>query len=140
MLAVLSLIPIGTGLMDAFAGVNALPSEQVANADLESNYRFLATIWLGVGVLILWIIPRVETALLPFRAVCAVTVAGGLVRLLSMAVAGVPHTMFVWAFVLELVAPPLLALWQTRVARAVGRRPGAVHPPGAVHRPSAGRP
>jgi hypothetical protein len=117
-LAFLALIPISTGLMDALGGVHALPTKQVATATLESNYRFLGTLWFGVGLLIVWIIPRVETALAPFRAVCAISVAGGLVRLLSMAVAGIPHSIFVWACVLELTAPPAMALWQTQVARA----------------------
>lgn len=121
-LALLALIPMGTGLMDVLGGVHALPTPQVSTPTLESNYRFLATIWVGVGLVILWVIPRVETRLLPFRAICAISVAGGLVRLLSMAVVGVPHQIFVWACASELVAPPLMALWQTRVAQsAVGR-------------------
>ena len=50
-LVVLGLIPIGTGLMDMLLGVGVLPSPQDPNPDLQSNYRFLATMWFGVGLL-----------------------------------------------------------------------------------------
>jgi len=114
-LVVLAVIPIGTGLMDMLFGAGTLPSEQDLNPDLQSNYRFFATIWLGLGLMILWIVPRVETAVLPLRAVTGIVFLGGLARVLSIVVSGAPHPMFVAFTILELVAPPILVLWQNKV-------------------------
>jgi hypothetical protein len=125
-LVVLGLIPIGTGLMDMLLGVGILPSPQDPNPDLQSNYRFFATMWFGVGLMILWIVPRVDTAVRALRAVTGIVFLGGLMRVLSMLVSGVPHPMFVAFTVLELVAPPILVWWQNKVRadpRAAPRRP-----------------
>ncbi|HEX5741153.1 MAG TPA: DUF4345 domain-containing protein [Pilimelia sp.] len=116
-LGVLALIPIGTGLLDVVGGPGTLPSPQHLNPDLESNYRFFATIWLGFGLFLVWIIPRVEREVSLLRAVSGIVFAAGAARVLAMAVSGRPHPIFQAAMVLELVAPPVLVLWQHRVAR-----------------------
>ncbi|MBG0566141.1 DUF4345 domain-containing protein [Actinoplanes aureus] len=115
-LVVLAVIPIGTGLMDMLLGAGTLPSDQDLNPDLQSNYRFFATMWFGLGLAILWIVPRVETAVQPLRAVTALVFLGGLTRVLAMVVDGMPHPMFVAFTALELIAPPILVLWQNRVS------------------------
>ncbi|MEV6342953.1 DUF4345 domain-containing protein [Actinoplanes sp. NPDC051851] len=114
-IGVLAAVPIITGLMDVILGTATLPTRPESNPDLESNYRFFAMIWLGAGLTLAWIVPRVRTAVLPLRAVAGIVFAGGFARVLSLLVSGVPSPLFVFFAVLELVAPPVLILWQNRV-------------------------
>ncbi|GAA2530289.1 DUF4345 domain-containing protein [Pilimelia columellifera] len=116
-LGALACIPLVTGLMDLLLGVGVLPGRPTADANIESNYRYFATFWLAAGLLIVWIIPRVERATWPLRALCATVFVGGLARLLAMAVHGQPHLLFQAATVLELTAPPVLVWWQSQQPR-----------------------
>ena len=113
--AVLAVVPIATGLMDIVAGAAVLPGNPPVTPELDSNYRFFATIWFGAGLVLAWIVPRVERATTPLRAVCGVVFLGGLARCLSIVLQGMPAPMFVAFTVLELVAPPILILWQNRI-------------------------
>ena len=116
---VLGLIPVLTGIIGLFgladplyasAGIPVIPV-------LDSNLRFFAGVWLGIGIAILWLVPRIESQTVLFRTVWGAIFLGGVGRLLSILFAGLPPVPFVAFTVLELVGAPFFVYWQHRVAR-----------------------
>ncbi|NLS74626.1 DUF4345 domain-containing protein [Bradyrhizobium brasilense] len=121
--ALLALVPILTGIITmlgvsdplyASAGVPALPV-------LDSNLRFFGGVWLGLGLALLWLVPRIESESVLFRVVWGGIFLGGIGRLLSMLMVGLPPLPFVGFTALEVVGAPLFVYWQHLVAKA-GRK------------------
>jgi hypothetical protein len=122
-LAILALIPILTGVMDLILGAHALnvsggalPSEVVQNVVLDSQTRFLGAIWFGIGIILYWVIPSVDKQTTLFRLLAGVIFLGGIGRLFSAFLVGLPPVEFIAATVLELIGMPILVLWQSRVS------------------------
>ncbi|MFC3998199.1 DUF4345 domain-containing protein [Nocardiopsis sediminis] len=116
--AVLAFIPIGTGLTDVLLGPSMILGGGEVTPSVDSAFRFNAVFWFAAGVAALWMVPRIERVTTEFRLLFGLIFLGGFARLLSVAVAGWPHPVFVGALVLELVGMPLLILAQGRVARS----------------------
>jgi uncharacterized protein YjeT (DUF2065 family) len=121
--ALLGLVPLLTGLITMLgvhdplysaAGIPALPV-------LDSNLRFFGGVWLGLGIAILWLVPRIETETVLFRAIWGAIFLGGAGRLLSILLVGTPPIPFVGFTALELIGAPLFIYWQHRVAEAAAR-------------------
>lgn len=117
---VLALIPILTGIITmlgvsdplyAGSGVPALPV-------LDSNLRFFGGLWFGLGLGLLWLVPRIESESVLYRVVWAGIFLGGIGRLLSMVMVGLPPMPFICFTALELIGAPLFVYWQHRVATA----------------------
>lgn len=85
--------------------------------DLDSHYRYLSGLLLGIGLVFLVSVPRIETKQTVFRTLGAIIFVGGLARLWSLVDAGVPGAGHQFGLVMELVVTPLIVLWQGRVAR-----------------------
>ena len=81
----------------------------------DSEVRFFAAILLAVGVLFFWIVPRVEQHVTLLRILLAGMFLGGLARLLSMSLHGMPPRPAIVALVIELAVPPVALLLQWRV-------------------------
>ncbi|PAY04766.1 hypothetical protein CK489_33820 [Bradyrhizobium sp. UFLA03-84] len=118
--AVLALVPILTGIITmlgvsdplyAASGVPALPV-------LDSNLRFFGGVWLGLGLALLWLVPRIESESVLFRVVWGGIFLGGIGRLLSIVMVGAPPLPFVGFTLLEVIGAPLFVYWQHRVATA----------------------
>ena len=118
--ALLGLVPLLTGLITMLgvhdplysaAGIPALPV-------LDSNLRFFGGVWLGLGIAILWLVPRIETETVLFRAIWSAIFLGGVGRLLSIPLVGTPPIPFVGFTALELIGAPLFIYWQHSVAQA----------------------
>ena len=118
--ALLGLVPLLTGLITMLgvhdplysaAGIPALPV-------LDSNLRFFGGVWLGLGIAILWLVPRIETETVLFRAIWGAIFLGGAGRLLSILLVGTPPIPFVGFTALELIGAPLFIYWQHLVAQA----------------------
>ncbi|QPF82720.1 DUF4345 domain-containing protein [Bradyrhizobium genosp. L] len=116
--ALLALVPIVTGLITmlgisdplyASSGVPALPV-------LDSNLRFFGGVWLGLGLALLWLVPRIESETVLFRVIWGGIFVGGFGRLLSILVVGAPPIPFIGFTALELIGAPLFVWWQHRVA------------------------
>ena len=121
--ALLGLVPLRTGIITMLgvhdplysaAGIPALPV-------LDSNLRFFGGVWLGLGIAILWLVPRIETETVLFRAIWGAIFLGGAGRLLSILLVGTPPIPFVGFTALELIGAPLFIYWQHRVAEAAAR-------------------
>lgn len=93
-----------------------------AAAPADAHFRYLSGLLLGIGLGFLSTVPRIEARSARFRLLAAIVVIGGLGRLLSLVLMGMPDGSTLFALAMELVATPTLALWQWRVARASTRR------------------
>lgn len=119
--ALLSAVPVITGVVGMmglgdplYAALN-LPRD----ATLDSNMRFFGGMWLGLGLCVWWLVPRIATQTVLFRAAWLMIALGGVGRLLSMALVGLPLTPFIAFTALEIVGAPLFIWWQHRVVQNV---------------------
>ncbi len=118
----LGVIPVVTGaltmmgLADPIYAAAGLP----AHALLDSNLRFLGGLWLvlGLGLALFWLIPRIEHETALFRVLWLMIFAGGVGRLLSMALVGPPPWPFIGFTLLEVAGAPFFIVWQARLASA----------------------
>ena len=117
--ALMGTVPIVTGLVQMmgihdplYASLN-LP----ADATLDSNMRFLAGVWLGLGLASWWLVPRISEQTVLFRVLWLMIFLGGIGRLVSMASVGLPLTPFIAFTALEIVGAPLFVYWQHRVVQ-----------------------
>ena len=90
--------------------------------DLDSHYRYLSGLLLGIGFVYLWTIPKIEARGTIVRALAAIIVVGGLARLLSLVEVGPGGGGHRFALVMELGVVPAIALWQARIARRFHER------------------
>ncbi|MFM7331576.1 MAG: DUF4345 domain-containing protein [Brachymonas sp.] len=122
--AVLGLIPILTGLVGLMGVADPLYVREGVPATakaLDSNLRFFSGVWLGLGLWLIWLVPRIATQTLLFRVFWSMIFVGGIGRILSLAMVGTPAMpvgAVVWAVTaLEIVGAPLFIWWQSRVAK-----------------------
>lgn len=114
--ALASLVPLTTASTAIFRGASWLAHAPVS-PDLDSHFRYLSGIFLVLGLGFASCIPRIEVMGHRFRMLGAMVVAGGLARLLSLAMVGTPSLGHQFGLVMELGVVPLILLWQARVAR-----------------------
>lgn len=81
---------------------------------LDSNIRFYSGLWLGIGIVLLWIIPRIEHEKTLLRVIAIFFFLGGIGRLISILTCGIPSSIYFIYVLLEL-SFPLLTLWQKRI-------------------------
>ena len=118
--ALLGAVPVLTGVITMmglsdplYAGL-LLPQD----ATLDSNLRFFGGVWLGLGLSVWWLVPRIDTQTALFRAAWLMIGLGGVGRLLSMLLVGAPLLPFVGFTLLEIAGAPFFVWWQYRVVRA----------------------
>jgi len=118
--AFLALVPIVTGVIGMFGLADPIYAAMglPRNALLDSNLRFFAGFWLGLGLAMMWIVPRIETQTVLFRAIWIAIFIGGIGRLLSIFLIGPPPVPFIGFTLLELAGAPLFITWQARVSNA----------------------
>jgi hypothetical protein len=115
---ILGAVPVLTGLFGMFGLSDPIYAAAgiPANALLDSNLRFFSGMWLGLGIAVYWLIPRIEAQTILFRVAWGMIFVGGLGRLLSMVFLALPPIPFIGFTVLELVGAPVFIAWQARVA------------------------
>ncbi len=84
---------------------------------LDSNLRYFSGLWLGLGLVIFWMIPSIERHGTIFRLVSGMIFLGAIGRGVSMIMLGIPSLPFVFFTLLEL-AFPLLIFWQSRLMQS----------------------
>jgi Domain of unknown function (DUF4345) len=85
---------------------------------LDTNLRFFSGVWVGAGLALWWLIPTIERQTVLFRVLWGMIFIGGIGRLLSMIMLGLPSIPFVAFTAIEIVGAPLFIWWQSRLARA----------------------
>jgi hypothetical protein len=116
------LVPLSTGTLSLIEGPAFLRGvEPPVPVDLDSHYRYLSGLLLGLGLAFASCIPAIERRTALFQALGFIVVVGALGRLLSLLVAGTPGSGHLFGLVMELAVVPLLMLWQFRLAAAWAR-------------------
>jgi hypothetical protein len=116
------MVPILAGGTGVFLGPAMLGASGGDDRDLDSHFRYLSGLLLGIGLAYAASIPGIERRRVQFILLGAVVVIGGIGRLLSLLSKGAPAPIMLSALAMELVVTPLLTLWQSRVARREGAR------------------
>ena len=116
--AAAALVPISAGLAGIVYGAAMVPGNPAGEShDLDSHFRYLSGLLLGIGIGYVSTIPRIEDRSARFQLLTCIVVAGGLGRMISWFIAGVPSSVMTAALIMELAITPGLACWQHRVAR-----------------------
>ncbi len=121
-ISIACLVPLGAGIAGVVLGPALVETGMVGeHRELESHFRYLSGLLLGVGIAFAACIPTIERRSELFNALCLMVFAGGLARLwgivaYDMAVA--PH---IFPLLMELAVAPLLFVWQKRVGLAFSR-------------------
>ncbi len=84
---------------------------------IDFPFRALAGIWFVVGLMFAYMVPSIEKHTVWFRFTCAAIFAMGVGRLFSVISLGAGSNP-IFAIGLEFIIPPLLVVWQSKVARA----------------------
>ena len=113
------LVPLLAGGLGVLRGP-VFAGGQAGTIDLDSHFRYLSGLLIGIGLVFLACIPTIERRTTLFRILAAIVFVGGLSRLLSLAELGLPGGGQRFGLVMELGVVPLLALWQGRLARRFG--------------------
>lgn len=109
-----AIIPIGAGLYGVLFG-QSLTGDTVS-ISAESHFRYLSGLLLAIGLCFWSTIPEIEAKTGRFRLLTLLVVIGGLGRLLGLALTGLPSLFMLGGLFVELIATPLLCIWQTRIA------------------------
>jgi hypothetical protein len=115
--ALACLVPLSVGGQSVLHGPGFLGHPPVIPNDLDSHFRYISGIFLGVGIAFASCVPRIEATGPRFRLLGALVVAGGLSRVVSLIAVGPPSPGHLFGFAMELGAVPLLMLWQAAFAR-----------------------
>ncbi len=97
-------------------GPAAIPGAVPVNATMDSEDRFYATLFAAYGVALLWCIKDIERKSMVVYFLALTFFVGGLARLVSMAVVGLPNDFFIAMTVLELLIPLFMGFAQWRIA------------------------
>ena len=84
---------------------------------LDSNLRFFAGIWVAMGIAMWCILPRIQWHAPVFRLIWGSIFLGGMGRVLSMLLVGMPPLPFVLFTALEVIGAPLFIWWHKQIAR-----------------------
>ena len=115
------LVPLTMGSLSVMRGAAVLKGVPLpVPADLDSHFRYLSGIFLGVGIAFVSCVPRIERRGARFALLGGLVVSGGLARLASLLAVGAPSAGHVFGLAMELGVVPLLVLWQRRIARRCG--------------------
>ena len=127
LVAIASLVPLSMGTLSIIRSASVLRGVgQPLPIDLDSHYRYLSGLLLGIGIAFVASLPKIEAHGTLFRTLGFVILVGGLARLVSLLQAGVPGPGHQFGLVMELVVVPLIVLWQARIERLSQPNPGGI--------------
>jgi hypothetical protein len=112
-------LTVGLGTVQVSFGVRSPlyePADLPPFPILDSNLRFFGGMGLGLGLILLWLLPSIERRTHLFRAVWLCAFLGGVGRLISWPIVGSPSGLLIGFTILEVLGAPLLVCWQHRVA------------------------
>ncbi|WP_129360623.1 DUF4345 domain-containing protein [Rothia uropygioeca] len=116
--ALYGLVIIAYGVWQIFAGTASLPGEtEDSSATVASSYGALAAVLCGVGAAFVAIAVKFKWANVLWF-VCLMIFLGGIGRIFSWAIFGLPHAVMIVVMVLDLVIPPCLLVWHAWISKA----------------------
>ena len=118
-LYVLAVIPMIAGALTVILGADSVPSPGDPSPNLESELRFYSVWWIGAGLFLFWLAPRVAERTLELRVFCGLLFLSGLSRVVAALDTDWPSTGQLILMGVELALPAVLVLWQARAARSL---------------------
>lgn len=120
-LVILGLVPTITGILGMFGLDDPLYASLglPRNALLDSNLRFYSGVWFVLGITVLLTVQSLEKYFELYKILWAMIFVGGIGRLLSIAVVGLPPIPFIGFTVLEILGPPIFLYWHRQIAKVV---------------------
>jgi hypothetical protein len=115
-LGLLSAVPLVFGALGTISGAPGLNGAAAVTAGLDSQFRFLSGLYLGLAGIVWYIIPRIERETTLFAIIIGSIFLGGLARVVSWHAFGLPPSNMIAGLILELMVPALIP-WQRRLAR-----------------------
>ena len=94
--AVAAIVPLAAGGAGVLLGPEMIGRGVAATPDLDSHFRYLSGLLLGIGIAFLATLPKIERRVTLFRTLGLVVVAGGLARLLGASENGLPGRRTGW--------------------------------------------
>ena len=83
-LYVIGVVPIVAGLSTVILGSESIPAAGDPNANLESELRFYSVWWIGAGLFVIWLAPRVHERTRELRVFCALLFLSAVSRLFAV--------------------------------------------------------
>jgi hypothetical protein len=118
-----SVVPLSMGVWSVLRSAAVLKGVEPPLAiDLDSHFRYLSGLLLGIGLVFLACLRNIERHRPVFLALGFVILVGGLARLLSVIELGWPTAGHRFGLVMELIVVPTIVIWQSRVARRLAIR------------------
>ena len=115
-------VPVGGGLLGAILGSN-MAGEAGGGVSIDSHVRYLSGLLLAIGLAFWEAVPHIERRAPRIRLLSAIVILGGIMRLVGILTVAVPDAGMLFGLFMELVATPVLCLWQARVARRCAAGP-----------------
>ena len=116
-LLLLAGVALSAGTVTVLTGASTVLASDPVSPSVDSELRFYAAWYAGVGLVLLWSALNLDSATKVVRTVCAVLLLGALGRVLSMIAVGRPHGVYLVLLGIEVVLPVVILPWQHRVAR-----------------------
>ena len=116
-MAVTLLLPLTAALSGVLVGPHFLGRPPVIPTDLDSHFRYISGLFLGMLLLFASCIPHVERHGPRLRMLAFMVFIGGLFRFYSLVAIGTPSLGHLIGLGIELVELPLILVWQARLAR-----------------------
>ena len=117
-------IPMVVGLMHIVLGLQTdvllgakVAVELLSDPVLDSQNRFYGAIFMGYGALIFLCTTNLRQHATLFRILSGGVFLGGLARVVSIVLHGVPPTPVLGLIAIELLGVPLLVWWHSRAVR-----------------------
>ncbi|HWJ37196.1 MAG TPA: DUF4345 domain-containing protein [Sphingomicrobium sp.] len=112
-----SIVPVAAGAAGVLIGPTMLHGVAVAGPDLESHFRYLSGLLLGIGLCFAACVADLDRRAGLHRALSFIVILGGLGRILNAVERGAPTGANRLAFLMELIVVPSLLLWLGRIEK-----------------------
>jgi hypothetical protein len=111
LVAIFGIVCAVIGLAHIVLGPHAIWGAVPVNATMDSEDRFYATYFIAFGVAIAWASRDLVARERLFGVLLLVFFLGGVARIVSAVMVGLPNGLFIFLGSLELILPPLFWFW-----------------------------
>jgi hypothetical protein len=113
-------VALVAGTWTVALGSESIPSAGDLNANAESELRFYSAWWIGAGIFLAWLAPRVERETRALRVFCALLFLAALARVFAILDTDWPSAGQIALMCAEFALSAILVVWQARTAAAPG--------------------
>lgn len=114
-------ISLSASLTSILRGAEWLAGDIPVPADLDSHFRYLSGLLLGIAIGFLSCMRRIERKGPRLRLLAAIVFGGGLARALSLIEIGLPSYGHLGGLAIELIVVPAIVAWHWSFARRAAR-------------------